>query len=725
MALLVFVSVFAGFVFSKVNAATVSYKTTDLAGYVNVNEGSVLRVRSDPSTDSEILENLPRGTVVQIYGETSVGNIVWYYVEYPVPIDGEGGEIKRYGYCSSEYVKLVTKADDPAFEKKLDEQKFPENYRAYLRVLHALHPNWIFNSFNPGITWKELIDGEMYGNRSLISVSGNPTSWFRFTPDNYRFEADEWVRESGGEKTFASEELIAFYADPRNFLNDRHVFQFELLTFNENVAKTEYVNKVLSGTFMDNALIPGGDDDNNGKDITYAEAFLKLGRELNVNPLMLATRVRQEQGSGKSEQITGHVSGYEGYYNFFNIEASGTTAADVLKSGMEEAKKEGWTSPYLAIKGGSIKFANNYVLKGQDTLYLQRFDVDDSYFGRYWHQYMQNTKAAAKECLNVRGSYVDSGLIDSTFVFKIPVYNDMPSISGKLPWNTGNVNNRLKSLTVSGATLSPSFSHGTFSYITKVSNTVKSVTITATPFNSREKVSGAGTLNLTESETTVNVSVKSEYGVTQVYKIIIQKTEPSTPTASPTANPTIKPTVKPTATPTVTPTAKPTPTPTAKPTPTPVVSSYKTTLSWSYNQNIDKDLIYNIPEGSTVKAVKSQFTLTAATISVTDKDGNELPDNAVIATNHRINIISTTTKNAIKKFTVVIFGDVNGDGRISSLDFVLVKRHVWDISKLSGVYLIAGCSSQKSVSGMSSINSLDFVYIKRHVWAISKISQAK
>lgn len=94
---------------------------------------------------------------------------------------------------------------------------------------------------------------------------------------------------------------------------------------------------------------------------------------------------------------------------------------------MQEAKKAGWTTRYAALRGGAQKTASNYISKGQDTFYLQKFDVDGSYDGLYWHQYMQNLLAAQNESTNVKNSYTSMGVLNNNFVFKVPVYTNMPS----------------------------------------------------------------------------------------------------------------------------------------------------------------------------------------------------------------------------------------------------------------------------------------------------------
>ncbi len=62
-------------------------------------------------------------------------------------------------------------------------------------------------------------------------------------------------------------------------------------------------------------------------------------------------------------------------------------------------------------------------------------------------------------------------------------------------------------------------------------------------------------------------------------------------------------------------------------------------------------------------------------------------------------------------------GDVNNDGKISSLDYVLVKNHILSIKKLSGASATAA-----DVNKDGKISSLDYVLIKNDILGISKIN---
>ena len=167
-------------------------------------------------------------------------------------------------------------------------------------------------------------------------------------------------------------------------------------------------------------------EDGSGDGMTYAQAFYKIGKSLNLSPYFLAARVRQEQGlKGSSALISGTHPGFEGCYNYFNIGASGPTKEAIYASGLTEARNEGWTSRYAALEYGAKKVAANYISKGQDALYLQKFNVVDN--GRaFWGQYMQNLLAADNEGKTMRKAYANINALENSYAFKIPVYQGMP-----------------------------------------------------------------------------------------------------------------------------------------------------------------------------------------------------------------------------------------------------------------------------------------------------------
>ncbi len=392
-----------------------------------------LSVYESASPDSTCVHTLNSGYQVKLTGVELNETGLWYRIHFAV------NDTEYSGYIPSEY--FVT-ADSrlskwrsaylqdndlqpysPNNVRGADQSSaFPASYQALIQSLVRAHPNWKFVPMNTGLNWADVLKAEMEDSRNLVDRN-SPDTWKSTDPKDYDAKTGQWIIKNGTNWVQASEAVVKYYLDPRNFLTEESVFQFEQLVYDKHHTENG-IEKILSGTFMARKTL----EDGSGDGITYAQAFLKIGKELKVSPYFLASRVRQEQGAaGDSSLISGSYPGYKGYYNYFNKNATGI-GTEVIISGLNEAKENGWNTRYKALKGGAKAVASDYIYKGQDTFYLQKFDVDPSYNGLYWHQYMQNLSAADTEGKNVQKSYQELGILQNAFVFKVPVYNNMPSL---------------------------------------------------------------------------------------------------------------------------------------------------------------------------------------------------------------------------------------------------------------------------------------------------------
>jgi len=333
------------------------------------------------------------------------------------------------GIVINKNVYALTQTREP-LSNKIDD--YP-GYKELINSLKSKHPNWNFTIFYTGLDWNQVINEEANDSehkRNLI----------------YYTETGAWVcptcgddtRYSGGSWKHASQEAVAYYMDPRNSINESYIFQFEALSFNKDIQNIDGVNQILKDVgYMqsDNITYTKTDGTQEVINKSYAQVIMEAAEEANVSPYHLAARIRQEQGTGdtpKSALATGTYQGYVGYYNFFNIKANGGTEKEVIENGLAYAAQQGLTSPELSIKHGAKFIAEGYIASGQDTLYLQKFDVDAN-GSMFYHQYMQNVSASKSEGTEVRDSYKKLGLYDENIDFIIPVYENMPNVASPKP----------------------------------------------------------------------------------------------------------------------------------------------------------------------------------------------------------------------------------------------------------------------------------------------------
>ena len=322
---------------------------------------------------------------------------------------------------------------------------YQEIYTA-IQELKTAHPNWTFTILYTGLDWNDVMYNETTAvhTRSLVHsslVSGNTSDWVCPICGTTPQDNGQWY--------CASEQTVAYYMDPRNWLNETYIFAFETLSFNSNTHTIDGVKSILSGTFMDVDSITYIDTNGETQTInkSYAEIIYEAGQQFNISPYHLAARIRQEQGNGGSSLIsgtytytntsTGEQTVYTGYYNYFNIAATGGGTAEIIKNGLERAKNKEWVSPEAAIYGGAEFLSNGYIGKCQDSLYLQKYHVDsNSPYSVYGHQYQQNVSAPYTESIDVYDAYEELGILDSNFNFIIPVYENMPATPQARPGRT-------------------------------------------------------------------------------------------------------------------------------------------------------------------------------------------------------------------------------------------------------------------------------------------------
>lgn len=306
------------------------------------------------------------------------------------------------------------------------------NYPGYAQLIESLkakYPNWNFTILYTGLDWNEVIKNETvaYHGRSLVSASKS-SYWFCGTCGSKAYDNGSWK--------CASEAAVGYYMDPRNWINEDYIFQFEDLSYNGSIQTIDGVKQILNGTWMSGDKITYTDTAGNTQTInkSYAQVIMESSATAGISPYHLAARIRQEQGINcASSTGSGQYSGYIGYYNLLNIKASGSGSATIIRNALTYAQSKGWTDPEKSILGGAQFIASEYINRGQSTLYLQKYDVDSSDGSLYYHQYMQNIEAAKTEGSSVKSSYTNMGLLNSSINFVIPVFENMPTEASGVP----------------------------------------------------------------------------------------------------------------------------------------------------------------------------------------------------------------------------------------------------------------------------------------------------
>lgn len=564
---------------------SIVYAYTPVAG--TVTDGPV-KVRSAPVNGDKVAL-VTAGTAVTVTDESNGSDgYVWYQIQVTV----SGAAVT--GYIRSDFIAIATELSaDEQYVAGLKAAGFPDSYCPALLELHKKYPQWQFIPVQTNLDWNTVVAKESATGKNLIQSAVNDA---RKSTDEaaYNWATNTWYGFDGAGWVSASKEYIAYCMDPRNFLNETYIFQFETLEYSDYQNVTG-VSNILANTFM-----AGNYTDTDGVTRSYADTFMEIGTNLWVSPYHLAARCKQEQGmKGTSPLISGKYTGYEGYYNYFNVRAFETSNASATVNGLAYAKQQSWNSIYKAIAGGSEVVANNYVKKGQNTIYFEKFNVVYTK-SLYSHQYMTNLQAAMSEGSIMGKAYADK---QQAFVFRIPVYNNMPEQAVTFA-DKGNPNNWLSGLSIDGCSLTPVFNSVNTAYSLVVDASVSAVEVKAMPVAKTSQISGTGRYDLNYGNNTIQVNCISESGDVRTYTI-------------------------------------------------------------------------------TIARAQSDGTQTAGTGALS-----------------------------------VMYGDVNGDGKVSNLDLVLMQKHILGIAELTGSSLEAA-----NVSKDGGISNKDLVILQKHILGIASIEQ--
>ena len=346
-------------------------------------------------------------------------------------------------------------AEETAYKNSLKSAGFPDIYLDKLWAMHQAHPNWNFEPFVTGIDWDTAVAQESSKSRCLVYINPTEMSATRL----YRSQSEgsystsmklgfEYkVRDGNNSKQIgwvdASPMAVAYYMNPYTFIgNEITIMQFESLEWNfTDVAQAEpIIETMLTGTFMSKTRNSANanyvDDSGNityintsgaqvTASITFANAICQAAKDNNINPCYLTSKILGEVSTSGSGSTTGTVSGYTGYYNYLNIGAYDSSTGGAIYNGLKYAKNQGWNTPMAAITGGARYIASAYIAKGQNTAYLQKFNVTSR--NTYENQYMTAVNGVCNTTYSTYKGYKTNGILDSVKTFYIPVFKNMPT----------------------------------------------------------------------------------------------------------------------------------------------------------------------------------------------------------------------------------------------------------------------------------------------------------
>jgi len=652
-----------------------------------------LNIRSIPSSSGEIKGALAHNETFKyrdsdIYTNENDTCTTWIYIS------------ARNGYVCKTYIEEVSseeitidtsnenefsKMTDEEFDTYLTNQGFDETYKEKIKELHKKYPNWVFKGVKTNRDWNSTVKEE-----STIGYSTYYMDAFResagheaylSTDSYYNWETDLF---SGYDGWFflANSKTVAYFLDPRNYLNESNIFMYESLYYDGTYQTKDKITTILGTS-------------------NYNDYIYDAGFEYNYSPIAAAIKIRQEgtlnnrPTSGIAEiTCSGGLNPYYDtkgqkflgpLYNFFNIGAT-SRPSDADLNGLCYAAITNdnyllpWNTPEKAIKGGIKWISTNYISGNQYTNYFQKFNTENPNT-EIWHQYMTNLEDPKSQSTILYNLYNSYDLLDTPFVFYIPIYDNMPEVT-TLP-KTGNPNNWLTDLSVKvNDTTSKvsNFSGSITEYTINVPYSTNSIAINSTTVAKTSYVSIDGNdkvlktnskqVALEEQENTFDIVVTAGNGNTKTYTLKVIKEEPEEEEIK---QPTIEEMID--------------------------RSQFK--LTDSYISGITFGM------GSSTMTDNLLEINKFATIQITNNK-DEVKTIGALGTGDKITI---TSNNETKTFEIVLYGDVNGDGQITLVDIVAIQKHLWKEIVLDGYRLKAA-----DVTRDDYIKLNDIVAIQKHLW---------
>ena len=539
-------------------------------------------------------------------------------------------------YAASSYVQEI----------KLGIENFPESYKVLLKKLveETGRTNWRFEAYYTGIDWSELETAENTCLKNTIykSSSIDPT----------------WLCRCGkmGDSGYycGSKQIVNYYLDPRNFINEKAIFQFLELSYNSEIHTLASIQSAVENSFLNGSVVV------DGTTYTYADIILEAAKQSGESPISIVVKIFQEIGRGTKQtngtySIPYMASGEGGAYNFFNYGA--TDGDGNISRGIEYAKNAGWTNPYIAIVNGAKLLSSSYVNLGQNTKYFFKFDVVGSKILNlgetqtvnrnqlFNHQYMTNIQDPNNQAIMLYDTYVENSLLGKDLTFVIPIYDNMPA-ANKLPTS-----------------------------LTEEDGELYYVSVKATPLSLRAEPSNSSSFLTSMVKDTVVAVLEKNVNGTKFHKVKLGSGMTGYAT-----------------------------------------SEYLTSCTEVIDKPVFKEAV-EMKLDETNKKLKLEPDVKIEHIKANYKDAviKDKSGNIIETAGTAIGTGSTITVGE-KVYTIIKMGDINGDGKVKSSDYMYVKNVIMEEETLD--------TNQKQaadIDGDNNIKSSDYMRIKNKIMGENSI----
>ena len=117
-------------------------------------------------------------------------------------------------------------------------------------------------------------------------------------------------------------------------------------------------------------------------------------------------------------------------------------------------------------------------------------------------------------------------------------------------------------------------------------------------------------------------------------------------------------------------------------------------------------MLFGVQPGASTNDVRGKLETNGGTVTLSSE---------AVGTGTTVTIQSG---NMVESYSIVIYGDVDGNGKITAVDYVLVKNHIMGTNRLNGAAYKAA-----DVNRDGSISAVDYVNIKNYIMGTNNVIQ--
>ena len=130
------------------------------------------------------------------------------------------------------------------------------------------------------------------------------------------------------------------------------------------------------------------------------------------------------------------------------------------------------------------------------------------------------------------------------------------------------------------------------------------------------------------------------------------------------------------------------------------------------NITLSDKVLNGVSLNTTVKDLLSKLK---GEVAILDKSGKKLSDKDAVATGCKLQVTENGKTGVVA--TVCIKGDVDGNGKLDSMDYIYIRRAFFGTYELKDVYFEAA-----QVGGEDSLDVMDYILVKRAYYGTYKLS---